>query len=84
MGSGRRIVLAGGAGFVGSHLCDYLLARGDEVVVVDNFLTGASRNLAHHQGSAKFTFVHQDISENLAVRGEVIFLRTKKRYSPDP
>src|ERR1035438_2362604 len=47
MSTGLRIVLAGGAGFVGSHLCDYFLDRGDSVVVADNLITGAARNLAH-------------------------------------
>jgi len=42
---GRRVVVAGGAGFIGSHLCEKLLERGDEVVAVDNFLTGARANL---------------------------------------
>jgi dTDP-glucose 4,6-dehydratase len=71
MSTGLRIVLAGGAGFVGSHLCDYFLARGDSVVVADNLITGAARNLAHQQGNPRFTFVHQNVSDGLAVDGPV-------------
>ncbi len=71
MPNGLRIVLAGGAGFVGSHLCDYFLARGDSVVVVDNLITGATRNLAHNQGNSRFAFVHQNVSEGLDVDGPV-------------
>ena len=66
-----RIVLAGGAGFVGSHLCDYYLARGEEVIVADNLITGAARNIAQHQGNARFQFVHQNISEGLTIDGTV-------------
>jgi dTDP-glucose 4,6-dehydratase len=66
-----RIVLAGGAGFVGSHLCDFYLARGEEVIVVDNLITGAARNVAQHQGKPRFQFVHQNISEGLSVDGPV-------------
>ena len=59
---GRRalmaaIVVTGGAGFVGSHLCDALLARGDEVVAVDNLVTGRRENVAHLADDPGFTFV---------------------------
>ncbi len=52
-----RVVVTGGAGFLGSHLCDALLARGDEVVAVDNLLTGSVANIAHLFGQPGFTFV---------------------------
>jgi nucleoside-diphosphate-sugar epimerase len=55
-----RVLVAGGAGFVGSHLVDLLVARGSEVVVVDNLLTGSRRNLEHHSG-AQVTLVHCDV-----------------------
>jgi dTDP-glucose 4,6-dehydratase len=66
-----RVVLTGGAGFLGSHLADALLARGDEVVVVDNLTTGSTANMAHHFGEKGFTFVHQDVSNYIWVPGEV-------------
>ena len=57
-----RILLAGGAGFIGSHMSDTLLARGDEVVAVDNLLTGRRSNIAHLEGVAGFTFVEHDVT----------------------
>ena len=57
-----RILLAGGAGFIGSHIADALLARGDEVVAIDNFATGRHENVAHLSGNAKFTLIEHDIT----------------------
>lgn len=60
-----RILLTGGAGFIGSHLCDRLLARGDEVTVVDNLVTGDLQNLEHIR-DPRFRFVEHDISQPLS------------------
>jgi dTDP-glucose 4,6-dehydratase len=57
-----RILLAGGAGFIGSHVADALLARGDEVVAVDNFATGRRENVAHLRVNPKFTLIEHDIT----------------------
>jgi dTDP-glucose 4,6-dehydratase len=57
-----RILLAGGAGFIGSHVADALLARGDEVVAIDNFATGRPENVAHLKSDAKFTLINHDIT----------------------
>ena len=57
-----RVLLAGGAGFIGSHIADALLARGDEVVAVDNFATGRRDNVAHLSGNTKFTLIEHDIT----------------------
>jgi dTDP-glucose 4,6-dehydratase len=57
-----RILLAGGAGFIGSHVADALLARGDEVVAIDNFATGRPENVAHLKSNAKFTLINHDIT----------------------
>ncbi len=65
-----RVVVTGGAGFLGSHLCEALLDRGDEVVCVDNLVTGNQDNVAHLFGRA-FTFVEQDVSNYLWVPGRV-------------
>jgi dTDP-glucose 4,6-dehydratase len=56
-----RIVVTGGAGFLGSHLVDALLAEGHEVVAVDNLLTGRMRNIAHLDGQERFTFLNHDV-----------------------
>jgi len=56
-----RVLVAGGAGFLGSHLCDALLERGDEVVCVDNFVTGSTHNVAHLAGHDAFRLVDHDI-----------------------
>ncbi|MET7338500.1 UDP-glucuronic acid decarboxylase family protein [Nonomuraea sp. NPDC005650] len=67
----RRVVILGGAGFIGSHLCDHFLAQGSVVVCVDNYLTGAARNIAHLLGRPDFEHIETDISEGLAVEGDV-------------
>ena len=54
-----RVVVTGGAGFLGSHLCESLLARGDEVVAIDNLLTGSIDNISHLFGQKGFVFVEQ-------------------------
>ncbi len=66
-----RIIVTGGAGFVGSHLCDALLARGDEVVAVDNLSTGRIENVAHLEANNAFTLVCADVSHELPVDGRV-------------
>ena len=66
-----RIVVLGGGGFLGSHLCDQLLARGDEVVCVDDFSTGRPANVAQLVGQDRFTMVESDISRSIPVEGPV-------------
>jgi nucleoside-diphosphate-sugar epimerase len=66
-----RVVVAGGAGFIGSHLCRALLDRGDRVVCVDNLLTGAAGNLADLEGNDRFEFVQHDVTTPLDVAGSV-------------
>ena len=62
----QRVLVAGGAGFIGSHLVDRLLASDDEVVVADNFLTGRFVNLAHVEHDPRLRIVHCDLAEPLA------------------
>ncbi|MCX7621059.1 MAG: GDP-mannose 4,6-dehydratase, partial [Acidimicrobiales bacterium] len=64
-----RLVVTGGAGFLGSHLCDALVARGDEVIAIDNLVTGRRANIDHLMAHPAFTFVEADVSEGLAVDG---------------
>src|SRR5437899_2942099 len=58
-----RVLITGGAGFIGSHLCDALLGEGHHVVCVDNLLTGSERNIAHLKSESRFEFVRQDINQ---------------------
>jgi nucleoside-diphosphate-sugar epimerase len=67
----NRIVVAGGAGFLGSHLSRLLLSRGDEVVAVDNFVTGREPNIADLTGRPGFTLIRQDVVERVHVDGPV-------------
>jgi dTDP-glucose 4,6-dehydratase len=66
-----HVVLTGGAGFVGSHLCDALLARGDRVTAVDNFITGSPENVAHLADRPDFTLVEADVTKGVPVEGPV-------------
>jgi UDP-glucuronate decarboxylase len=71
--SGRRVLVTGGAGFLGSHLCDRLLAQGHEVLCVDNLFTGARRNIAHLAGNPRFEFLRHDITFPLHVEVDEIY-----------
>jgi dTDP-glucose 4,6-dehydratase len=66
-----RVVVTGGAGFLGSHLCEALIARGDEVVALDSLITGRRENLAMLDGEAGFTFIECDVSVEMPVTGQV-------------
>jgi dTDP-glucose 4,6-dehydratase len=66
-----RIVVSGAAGFIGSHFCDLLLARGHAVVALDNFLTGSRYNLKHLEGQPGFRLVEQDITKQFSLDGPV-------------
>ena len=67
----RRVVITGGAGFIGSHLCDRLLQRGLTVVCLDNLLTGSVENIAHLLSNSRFSFRFYDVTEYLYVEGEL-------------
>src|SRR5438874_686377 len=66
-----RTVITGGAGFIGSHLCDHFLAKGHEVICIDNLLTGSVENIRHLQGRKDFTFLQRDVSNYIAIEGRV-------------
>ncbi len=66
-----RVVISGAAGFLGSHLCDRLLAEGHEVVGMDNFITGNPDNIAHLAGNARFSFIRADVSNYIFIAGKV-------------
>jgi dTDP-glucose 4,6-dehydratase len=66
-----RTLITGGAGFVGSHLCERFLAEGHGVLCVDNFITGNPVNIEHLQGRERFTFIRHNISQPLEIDGSV-------------
>jgi nucleoside-diphosphate-sugar epimerase len=69
-----RALVTGGAGFLGSHLCDRLLAEGFDVVVMDNLITGSTDNLAHLVDNPHFRFLHYDVTEYLFLDGPLDFI----------
>ena len=66
-----RILITGGAGFIGSHMTDRLIAEGHRVVVMDNLVTGDLANIAHHRSNPNFEFIHHDVSNHIHVRGDL-------------
>ena len=66
-----RYVISGGAGFIGSHMCDLLIGEGHKVVVLDNLITGSLQNVEHLRSNAKFEFYEVDVTRSVAVGGPV-------------
>lgn len=80
-----RILITGAAGFLGSHLCDRLLADGHEIIGMDNFITGNPDNIAHLAGNEKFQFFKRDVSNYIFVPGKVdAILHFASPASPNP
>ncbi len=79
-----RAVITGGAGFLGSHLCDAMIARGWEIVCIDNLITGAEENIQHLAKDSRFAFVRQDVSESIDIRAPLdAVLHFASPASPD-
>jgi UDP-glucuronate decarboxylase len=68
-----RIVVSGGAGFIGSHLCDSLLTQGHEVIAVDNLFTGTKRNIHHMLSNPNFEFVRHDVTETILLECDQVY-----------
>ncbi|MBO0863198.1 MAG: GDP-mannose 4,6-dehydratase [Chloracidobacterium sp.] len=66
-----RILITGGAGFIGSHMVDRLIAEGHRVVAMDNLVTGDLANIDHHRSNPNFEFIHHDVSNHIHVRGDL-------------
>lgn len=80
-----RILITGAAGFLGSHLCDRLLAEGHEIVGLDNFITGNPQNIAHLMGNERFSFYRHDVSNYIFVQGKVdAVMHFASPASPNP
>jgi UDP-glucuronate decarboxylase len=69
----KRVIVTGGAGFLGSHLCDRLVARGDDVLCVDNYFTGRKDNIAHLLGNPRFEALRHDVTFPLYVETDEIY-----------
>ncbi|MGH7197922.1 MAG: UDP-glucuronic acid decarboxylase family protein [Candidatus Omnitrophota bacterium] len=69
--SSKRFLITGGAGFIGSHLCEYFLGKGHSVICLDNFITGNKRNIRHLLAERKFSFLNHNISRPIRVKGPV-------------
>lgn len=67
----ERTLITGGAGFLGSHLCDLFVERGHEVICMDNLLTGTAENIAHLLGHERFKFIHYDVTQYVYVEGSL-------------
>ena len=66
-----RVVITGGAGFLGSHLCDFFIDKGWDVLCLDNLVTGSESNVSHLLSNSRFRFAHQDVSRYVEVSGPV-------------
>ena len=69
-----RSVITGGAGFLGSHLCDRLIAEGHEVICIDNLVTGSADNIAHLFGNPRFSFIQHDVTNYIYVEGDLDYI----------
>ena len=70
----KTVLITGGAGFIGSHLCDFLIDKGFRVICVDNLITGNAKNISHLNANKNFKFIDHDISKHIAIDGPLDFV----------
>jgi len=70
----KTALITGGAGFIGSHLCDFLIGKGYKVIAMDNLITGNLKNIEHLTGNKNFSFINHDVSDHITVNGNVDFV----------
>ena len=69
----KKILVTGGAGFLGSHLCERLLKEGNDVICLDNYFTGSKRNIVHLMGNPYFEVIRHDITEPFDIEVDEIY-----------
>ena len=70
----KTILVTGGAGFIGSHLCEFFLDKGYKVMAMDNLVTGDIKNIEHLRSNPVFQFIHHDVSKHIAVNGDIDYV----------
>lgn len=70
----KRVLITGGAGFIGSHLCDLFLKKGCRVICMDNLITGKIENIGHHMKDKNFDFIKHDVSEYIDIKGRIDYV----------
>jgi len=70
----ETVLITGGAGFIGSHLCELLLEKGCKVICMDNLITGSMKNIVHLQNNPHFTFINHDVSKHISISQDIHFI----------
>ncbi len=70
----KRVLVTGGAGFLGSHLCEYLLEKGYTIIAMDNLITGDEKNIAHLRSNPHFSYVHHDVTKHIHLPDELDYV----------
>ena len=70
----QTVLITGGAGFIGSHLCDFLLNKGYKIIAMDNLVTGELKNIDHLRSNQNFSFIHHDVSNHIVVNADIDFV----------
>ncbi|MDP7116126.1 MAG: SDR family NAD(P)-dependent oxidoreductase, partial [Candidatus Woesearchaeota archaeon] len=70
----KKVLVTGGAGFIGSHLCEYLLNKGYKVICMDNFLTGSKENIKHLEKNSHFLLIDHDVTKEINFKGDLDFI----------
>ena len=70
----ETVLITGGAGFIGSHLCELLLEKGCKIICMDNLITGSMKNIVHLQNNPHFTFINNDVSKHISISQDIHFI----------